>query len=269
MKLLFWNIHNTDNSSLIAECIKEHGVDVAVFAEYKNTDFDKLIGLLGDGYDLVDLIGCDKLRLIVSKGVDVYAVRGQSRFFICLIQFDGSEWLLVGAHLQDRWSSEDPSKRLHTIRQIMAALKESQSEYCCKNKIIIGDFNAGPFDRELLQPDAFNAVPFKDVIRKRTSRKWNEAEYEHLYNPVVNWLSEETSTYGSYYTSNPTVNPYWHCFDQVLVSRSLVDWVQDFSYLRSIGQRSLMADVRPDSAISDHLPLLVALEEGDNYGKSR
>ena len=82
-----------------------------------------------------------------------------------------------------------------------------------------------------------------------------------MYNPTVNWLSEDTETYGShYYSSGDGTSPVWNCYDQALVSRILMDGVRGYRYLRRIGETDLIASRRPKRKISDHLPLLVDVE---------
>ena len=127
--------------------------------------------------------------------------------------------------------------------------------------VVMGDFNANPYDEELLLPSAFNAMLFKGILRARGSRTWHGKSYPFMYNPTVNWLSEDTETYGShYYSSGDGTSPVWNCYDQALVSRILMDGVRGYRYLRRIGETDLIASRRPKRKISDHLPLLVDVE---------
>ena len=107
--------------------------------------------------------------------------------------------------------------------------------------VVMGDFNANPYDEELLLPSAFNAMLFKGILRARGSRTWHGKSYPFMYNPTVNWLSEDTETYGSHYYSSG-------------------DGVRGYRYLRRIGETDLIASRRPKRKISDHLPLLVDIE---------
>jgi hypothetical protein len=119
--------------------------------------------------------------------------------------------------------------------------------------------NANPYDDELLQMNAFNAVLFKDVIRKSETRKVGEEIYRRFYNPILNFISEDTKTYGSFYYTGGSSAPVWNCLDQVLLSKALVDEIAALKYLRSINGKSLMTTVKPKESISDHLPLLVEI----------
>jgi len=73
--------------------------------------------------------------------------------------------------------------------------------------------------------------------------------------------------YGSHYYDGNTKHwtPYWHCLDQVLVRKNLVDLIREVKYLKRIGEKSLLnGSEKPNGEISDHLPLLVTLLEVEN-----
>lgn len=67
--------------------------------------------------------------------------------------------------------------------------------------------------------------------------------------------------YGSFYHEKEYMTPYWYCLDQVLVRRSLADKVEHIEYLKKINAKDLIENTIPNRKISDHLPLLVNLQE--------
>ena len=81
-----------------------------------------------------------------------------------------------------------------------------------------------------------------------------------MYNPTIHWLSEDMRNYGSFYCSSGDAGPMRNCFDQALVSLSLMYGIRSYSYLKTIGEINLIASVGPKRAISDHLPLLVDID---------
>ena len=60
------------------------------------------------------------------------------------------------------------------------------------------------------------------------------------------------------------MTPYWYCLDQVLVRKVLANNINHVEYLKRINTRDLLENAIPNSAISDHLPLLVNLQEVGN-----
>ena len=169
-------------------------------------------------------------------------------------------FVVAAAHLVDRMSSADPEPRLVDIRKMMDVIHGYETKASISKTIVMGDFNANPYDKEMLLPNAFNAMLFKGIVRNKDTRKWCGDEYPFLYNPTIHWLSEESENYGSFYYSGDCTSPVWNCYDQALVSPDLMDCINSYSYLKKIGEVDLIAKVRPNSNISDHLPLLVDID---------
>lgn len=49
---------------------------------------------------------------------------------------------------------------------MVADIEQTEELLKCSNTVVIGDFNANPYDEELLSKYAFNAVLFKSIIDK-------------------------------------------------------------------------------------------------------
>lgn len=58
---------------------------------------------------------------------------------------------------------------------------------------------ASPFDEELIQKDAFNAVLYKEVIQNKSEIVYQHRKFRLLYNPTLNHISETNHQYGSFY----------------------------------------------------------------------
>lgn len=262
MKLLFWNMGRNDNAALALECMRIQGVSVAAFAEYSGTEFSNEL-LYGAGYRVVSMGGCDKIKVLVDSAVRDIDFYEESRFSVSVFEAFEAKFIFAATHLADRRSSPAPEKRKKQIRSMMGVVHGYENACGIRKTVIMGDFNANPYDTELLQPDTFNAMLFKAILRARGSRTWDGEDYPFMYNPTVHWLSEDTETYGSiYYSSDDGTGPVWNCFDQALVSPRLMDGVKGYSYLKEIGDKDLIAKWRPKRDISDHLPLLVEIDMG-------
>lgn len=260
MKLLFWNMGKNDNAALALKCMSLYGVDVAAFAECSGTEFSA--GLLHDtSYRVLGFGGCDKIQVLADSSVGVVSCFEESRFTVFALDDSGSQLVFAATHLVDRRSSPDAEPRLEDIRQMMGVVRGCEKSLAIGKTVIVGDFNANPYDKELLLPNAFNAMLFKGILNAKPSRTWRGTNYPYMYNPTVHWLSEDTTTYGSHYYSNSDgTGPIWNCYDQALVSRSLMDSVKNYRYLRKIDDKELIANWRPRRDISDHLPLLIEID---------
>lgn len=257
MNLLFWNIMGHDLSPFIEKCIIENDIDIAIFSEPKGTNFSNLA--LKINYSLIDgMGGCEKILLLAKKNISIELKQEQNRYALYLVNTNNINYVLAGIHLHDR-RNVDTATRIAYIGRLVNDIKNMERNNKCSNTIIIGDFNANPYDDELLQMNAFNAVLFKEIIRKSETRKIDKISYRRFYNPILNFISENTQNYGSFYLTNGASTPIWHCLDQILLSKSLIDKLDNMRYIKQIGSTSLIKTIQPDKTISDHLPLFAKI----------
>ncbi len=262
LQIMFWNLKKNANENLIADIIEEQNIDIALFAEYLSTDFSTVTDILGDEYRYcVGYGGCEKISLLARTSIQVSVRREQNRYVIYTCEVDGDKFIIAGAHLPANPHS-GPEERKIVIRDLIQDVNMLEKEMKHYNTIIIGDFNASPFDDELVAKDAFNAVLYKGVIMQQESVTVEGKKYRRFYNPMLDYISEKNEIYGSLYYSSGATTLYWYCYDQIIVRKPLVERIRDISYCRKIKSRRLIKDVAPDKSISDHLPLLVEIERG-------
>lgn len=261
INLLFWNLKKNAIEVYLANCMIENNIDIAIVAEFQGIEFSKLDKCLKSNYCHIEGIGgCEKITLLAKKDIFVTVKREQDRYVLYLIEKNNNKYVLAGIHLQDRKNS-DSQQRIAKIGRLVNDIKNLEESAKCKNTIIIGDFNANPYDIELLAMNAFNAVLFKEIILKSETRTVDGETYRRFYNPILHYISEKTKMYGSHYYNQGSATPIWHCIDQVLVGKKLVNAIDDVKYLKKINDKSLIKSIRPNTEISDHLPLLVSILE--------
>ena len=260
MKLLFWNLYKKNNDRHIADLILENQIDVAIFAEYENTDFQSVLKKLGSDYKRAEgKYVDDRVVLICKKKYIVSVRRPQDRYLLYSVEYDEYKYLVAGIHLQSRLHSKTED-RLDTIHDLVEDIEQQERLLKHSNTIVIGDFNASPFDKELILKTGFNAVLYKELIRKNESVEYRKKRYKRFYNPMLQIYSENLRDYGSYYYSSEIDSLYWYSFDQVIVRKSLMDNLKKVHYCKQIKNKSLMKSVMPNLSISDHLPLIVTFE---------
>ena len=264
LNVLFWNLHRNALEDLIETCVVENDIDVAIFSEFDVVDIDKIEEHLGKMYKhIFEIQNNKKVTLIAKNTLYVSIVQPGERFNIYSVKTGVKDYLLVAIHLEDRRNYKT-ADRVETIRHLVADIKKTEELLKCTNTIVIGDFNANPYDEELLSKYSFNAVLFKSVINKCDFTNPRSKKIKRFYNPIINFLSEDTEMYGSFYYDQDYNTSYWHCLDQVLVRKDLVDSVRHLEYIKRIDTNNLLKNSIPNSEISDHLPLLVKLEEVGN-----
>lgn len=264
LNILFWNLKRNAIESYIIDCIVENNVDISIFSEFDEIDFIKIEKNLGKMYArILGVQGDRKVTLIAKTTFQVISVQQQKRYNIYNIKTAVKDYILAAVHLEDRRNYEI-ADRTRTIRCLVADIERTEKLFKCNNTIVIGDFNANPYDEELLSKYAFNAVLFKTIISKSELTNPDSFKLKRFYNPILHYISEDTGMYGSFYYEKGHMTPYWHCLDQVLVRKSLVNSVNHMEYLKRINTKDLLVNAIPNRKISDHLPLLVNLQEVGN-----
>lgn len=73
---------------------------------------------------------------------------------------------------------------------------------------------------------------------------------------------KKNKQYGSFYYVDSNCPIYWNCLDQVLVSKSLIDFLKKVEYIKKVGNTSLLTNsgIINKKKLSDHLPLLVRID---------
>ena len=260
IKILFWNLAKNSIEKYIIKLVIENDIDICVFSEYKGIDFTKVISGLNDTYSLYEgMGGCEKIILIARNCYLIHVKREQNRYTIYESTFMDEKYIIAGIHLQDRLRT-DSDGRKNTIRALVNDIAEQEKLLKNDNTLVIGDFNASPFDDELIQKDAFNAVLFKALIDKSENVTYEGKQYKRFYNPMLNCFSEDNMTYGSLYYGSGLKTLYWYFFDQVIIRKALINRIKRVSVIKVIGNRKLIKEIQPNKEISDHLPLLVEFE---------
>lgn len=262
--ILFWNLKRNSIEEYIIDCIIENNIDIAVFSEFDGIDFIKIEKNLGKMYSRILAIQDDKkVTLIAKTTFSVTNVQPQGRYSIYKIETAVKNYLLAAVHLEDRRNYQT-ADRIDTIQHLVADIEQTEELFKCSNTIVIGDFNANPYDEELLSKYAFNAVLFKTIIDKSEFKNPKTSKRKRFYNPILHYISEDTEMYGSFYHGETSMTPYWHCLDQVLVRKCLANTINHVEYLKKINAKDLLKNSIPNKKISDHLPLFVNLQEVEN-----
>lgn len=264
LNILFWNLKRNAIEDYIIDCIVENNIDIAIFSEYEGINFLTIESALGNLYTRILGVQADgKVSLIAKKTFIVEVVQQQHRYSLYSVKTGVKDYILSAIHLEDRGNYETED-RVETIKCLVGDIEKTEELLKCNNTIVIGDFNANPYDEELLSKYAFNAVLFKAIIGRSEVTNPNSIKRKRFYNPILHYISEDTEMYGSFYYEQNHMTPYWHCLDQILVRKSLVDSVVDVKYLKKINLRGLLGGKVPNKEISDHLPLVVCLQEVGN-----
>jgi hypothetical protein len=138
-------------------------------------------------------------------------------------------------------------------------VREAEKERDHRRTVIVGDFNADPFDHGISAATGFHGVMSRNVATRMDREVSPHGKFPFFYNPSWSMFGDENSgPPGSYYrTSAEEFCQFWHIFDQCLIRPELVPFLPEksFSVLTSAGEKPLVSDNGTPN-LSDHLPIL-------------
>ncbi len=261
---LFWNVkQRSDCEPLIAAMVKTYGVDLLVLAEYAHSE-DALLNQIeraGVRRYRADSLAVSSLRLFYRLPL-VIPVFDDKHLSIRRVNLPGVHLLVAAAHLPSKlhYSPEDQTEfAVQYADEIVSAERATG----INNTVLVGDLNMNPFERGVLQHNAFHGMMNRnDVVRQR-SRIVGGRSREFFYNPswrlFTNGLLSPSGTY--WYGGGGYATQFWHVFDQVLVRPSLIDAFEErrFEVISLVGRRSLLKHGTDRPQPSDHLPIRFTL----------
>jgi hypothetical protein len=173
--------------------------------------------------------------------------------------------LLCVVHGLDK-RNNSPAKQELFLQQVLEALSYFERKIGHDRSIVLGDFNASPFESPIASALGMNAVISQAIARGDPRRMLNQS-YKYFYNPMWNLLGDarHDSAPATYYRRGSDPHElYWHMLDQVLIRPSLLGRF-DFAALGIVstvqGTKLTGASGIPDQTrFSDHLPVVFRID---------
>ena len=208
-----------------------------------------------------------RVKLLINSRLHVELVRDSKYYFICSIEnYSDMKFILVGIHLPSKLNARDNDQTV-VISDLIHDISEAKSEIKTDSVLIVGDFNANPFEDMILSVNGIHAIPYADIVALKRKRTVYGKQRELYYNPMWNFLGDYQVNNGMtyYYDSNHAVNLYRNIFDQVILSASMVKCfeMKSLSILKNIGEYFFVdSKGHPWSdKFSDHLPIVFSIKE--------
>ena len=254
MRYAFWNANGKSNNEYISSLVMDNGVDTLILSEYKRLNISELIERLG--FDVIPSAGCEEI--IILGDSNAFEMCTQEKRFS--IQIVNNDYLLCGLHLTSKLFDSCGDRRLIEIEQILSDISEIQNQRGITEVVFVGDFNDDPFEKSIINVQAFHALPSIRDLEKEYRQIENKA-FRRYYNPMWNLLGDNDGVPGTYYYAN-SPNPsesFWHMLDQVIISKGLYDRFI-FNQLRIVTETSrgplTNHNGHPNEKISDHFPII-------------
>jgi hypothetical protein len=221
---LFWNVQNKQLDGYIVRLVQEHEVDVLLLLEHPkpdNTLFTQLNSIRP--YQRVPThnrfgayVSFDSARMVriapptstAGDRADYWDVQLSKR----------NRLLVVLVHGLDIINNSEQKRSLFFERLHEDVKWIETNKVGHKQTVILGDFNANPFEAVVGGIDGLHAIRVRDVGGKRT-RSVLKKDYEFFCNPMWScYKGWEKSPPGTHYFNGGDVHEvFWHMIDQVVL----------------------------------------------------
>ena len=264
---LLWNTGRKNRDGLVQNLVREHKIDFVLLVEYYPSTIGSTLSTL--------LINDGLVRRNTSERFGVFSRPAYGMNSVAVTSLGdrveiwnwnpvpniAARFALV--HGLDRMNNNDGTRRVF-FRRIADAVR-AQETNSHRRSMIVGDFNAHPFESAVLSSDGLHAIGVQQV-KTATHRlvRWGDEEEDFFYNPM--WrkyghvTSREAGMATHYWQNNQAGELFWHMLDQVVIrpeeSGSFPE--DQLTIVSSVGSVTLLApDGTPDVTVgSDHLPVV-------------
>jgi len=260
VRVLFWNINRKPLTEPLRQLCDIHDADILVLAECRIPNTDLLLALNHDAARIFT----NPINL--SDRISFYS-RLPERFVTSVTDADywsirtidpplGKPILLVAVHYPSKLYTTDAEQAI-LMPRLAEDIREAEQRCGHTRTVVVGDLNMNPFEAGICSAEGLHAVMCKRIAKKE-KRTVNNRERRYFYNPMWNFLGDETpGPPGTYYYPNGITAYFWNTFDQVLFRPDLLDEYRenDVCIISECGRNSLLRNDRIASEFSDHLPL--------------
>ncbi len=265
---LVWNVGRRALDGVVARLVAEHRVDVLLLVERPESDGSLLQGL-GTLGSFARVMSHDRFGLY-TRLADAFFDRlfppeTDERMDFWRFRLNGTVSVtLVAVHGPDRYHNPDDSDRRLFLAGLRENIQWAERQVGDKRTIVLGDFNANPFEESMGGIQGLHAIPVRHVGGKH-HRTVGNRDYEFFFNPMWSCYgrrpNDPLATY--YFTGSGEHEIFWHMIDQVVLRPDMLPFFPDnrLRILHRAGPVNLVTRFGyPDKAhASDHLPFLFQL----------
>ncbi len=278
LTFLFWNFNlskgdtpagvfpKLSGEKIVSRLVHAHGVDVVVLAECELRHPEILKELQrGDERFETPRLPHSRFQFFTRFSSDQFEVMEPKdrRISIHRLRLHGFQDILVSVihHVDSR--NHSPGAQLNKFQLPRLHLLQAEREAGHSRTILFGDFNMNPYHPAMLNPELGLGAMMTRALAATHSLSDTHGRF---YNPMWKMMGH-SHVPGTFYWRNPgePSNPYWNCFDGVLIRPSLLDAFhdEDLQILRELPNPTgaPIGLVRKTGRhwrlnYSDHLPLL-------------
>jgi len=267
-RVLFWNTAGREVSNALRNLVHGRSVDLLLLAESAMPPAKILSALNAGSKRMYRFVRSNCPRITIFARLPVAwlgEVLDTDHLTIRRVTLPALEPFLIGAvHLRSKLY-QSPASAMIGLIQLAERLRRTEERLGTDRTVLIGDFNANPFEDGMLAAHGLHAV----MCAKRAARVSRVVDGEvcrFFYNPMWGLYGDlSPGPPGTYHRSSAEeVNPFWNMYDQVLVRPALLPAFRpdELTIITEDGaERFLTRSGTPNRRqFSDHLPVLFGLD---------
>lgn len=265
MKYLFWNTNRQDINEYIGKLAIKNRYDIIILAEYCDNVLSLLKNLEDNGIRMyrIKTIGCKRITLLSKmKPTNIIHCNETAYYTIKIVKVNSEERQIIGAvHMPSKLHAEDEDRRIE-IADMKTNIEKLENKFKTNNTILVGDFNANPFDGCMTKITGLHSVSSRDVACK-LKREVKGRRYSMFYNPMWNKFGDFKGVAGTYYYSHSgSEEIFWNIFDQVIIRPQLIERFEqkNLNIITKI-EDELLLNSNNRIIVSDHLPIEFSIME--------
>ncbi|MBU9728054.1 endonuclease/exonuclease/phosphatase family protein [Diplocloster modestus] len=280
MNVLFWNTgvgyyskdkDNLAKKEIVDQCIvgliEQTKCDILVLAEYgfETIGLCNKISLIGTDFREHKTIQPSRVKFLCNSNYCIELIRDNRYYAIYNLRTPLFDLLIAGTHFPSKLHSA-PNDQGVVAGYLIGDMNDAQKEVGHNNAIIVGDFNANPYEDFMMEGNLLHALPWQDIVQQRKKRKIYGRDKMMYYNPMWSLWGRENNSFGTYYyDSSGAINMYWNMYDQIIISADIISYFEQTSLriITKICDRSLstIKGIPDKENYSDHFPIYFKLKE--------
>lgn len=263
---LLWNIDKQQRDSLVQCLVREHDIDVVLLVEYYPSRTGSLLSTLLPGDGLIKRNSTERFGVFARRthGMTLAERKVGGRMELWdWVPDSGTAGRFALVHGLDRRHNDDGTRRVF-FHRVAGAIKRHETN-SHRRSMIVGDFNAQPFESAVMSSDGLHAIGVRQVDNQVNRLvRLAEAREDFFYNPMWRFYGQqpalEAGTATHYWQNGLAGELFWHMLDQVVIRpEECVRFPEDrIRILTKVGTVDLLTPGGiPDRAVgSDHLPVI-------------
>lgn len=280
INIVFWNTDisskykpNVEKSkyinNVIIDLVMKYKCDIIVLAEY-GLNLNSLcteLSIKGREFREGPIASDTRVKLLIDTRFLAELIRDSKYYFACTIKnYAGMEFLLSGVHLPSKLNANGVDRDI-VVGDLMNDIRESEESVGHEKSIIVGDFNADPFEEVMIKADKLHAIPYANIVEQRERRIVYSRARQIFYNPMWNFMGDycNTSACTYYCDVGGAINLYKNIFDQVIFSAHMIKYFlkETLQIMTKVGNMALVDDngIPSRDLYSDHLPIMFSIRE--------